>query len=80
MERHRHHLRAKKASWRQGVRPPGATRHVGRPSAKKEAAKGFRGRKKTLPCSLNHHYKTACRLRRRREGTRTRLRFHDGLQ
>ena len=55
-------LCTKTASWRQGVRPPDVTHRAGRPREKKEAAKRFPGRKKTLLRSRPHHDKTVCRL------------------
>ena len=80
MERHHHHLRTKTAPWRQGVWPPGATHRVGRPCAKKEAAKKSLVHKKMLPRSQHLCDKTVRRLRWRRVGTKTRLCLHDGPQ
>ena len=77
MERHLCH---KTAPRRQGVRPPGVTHHVGRPYAKKEAAKKSLDRKKTLLRSQHHRVKTAYCLQRRRVDTRTRLRLRDELR
>ena len=47
---------------------------------KKEAAKKFPGRKKTLQRSQHHCVKTACRLRRQPMDIKIRLRLRDGLR
>ena len=60
MERHRHHLRTKTASWRQGVRPLGTTHRVRRPCTKKEAAKKFLDCKRTLRHSSHRRARIVC--------------------
>ena len=71
-------LCTKTATWRQGMRPPGATHRVGRPCAKKEAAKKFLVRKKTLPRSQHHYDKTVRRLRWRCADIKGRLHISKG--
>ena len=75
-----HHLCPKTVPWHQDARPLGATRRAGCLRAKKEAAKKSLGRKKMLLRSQHHRIKTACRLRRRREDIKIRLRLRDGLR
>ena len=64
--------------WHRGARPPGVTHHVGRTREKKEAAKKFLGRKKTLPCSQRRHDKIACRLQRQCADTKGKLCIGEG--
>ena len=79
MERLRH-LPVRTSPSAQDAWPHGVTYRVGRPHAKKKAARRSSGRKKVLQCSLHCHVKTAHCLRCWHVSTRFRLHLHDGLR